>query len=70
MTEHSHDVRIAIALLSQSVEQLKKDADQMQKDLDELKAKALRISGGVAITIVLGSIAGWAVSVMDKLRWK
>lgn len=66
----TNDEDIKLALLIQKVEQIANAQDQMKKDLDALKNSALRISGGLALIVIVASVIGWVVGIMEKIHIK
>lgn len=58
---------VQIALLIQKVEQLSKDMHAMQNDLAVLKSNALKISGGLAVIVIMAGIIGWITALAGSL---
>lgn len=58
----NYNEEVKLALLIQRVEQLAAKQDRMATDLDSLKSNALRISGGLAVMVIVASVFGWIVN--------
>jgi len=62
------DVQVQLALLIQKVEYLSETVSELKKEIDDLKTKSLRISGGLAVIVVGGTLIAWIVNVATKLK--
>ena len=66
MTTQSEDVQLA--LLIQKVEYLSATVLTLKKEIDDLQSKSLRISGGLAVIVVGGTLITWLVNVASKFK--
>ena len=62
------DEQVQLALLVQKVEYLSETVSTLKKEIDDLKSKSLRISGGLAVIIVGGTLTTWLVNAASKLK--
>lgn len=62
------DEQVQLALLVQKVEYLSEAVSTLKKEIDDLKSKSLRISGGLAVIIVGGTLTTWLVNAASKLK--
>jgi len=60
--------QVRLALVIREVEQLRAKTDEMSSQLTDLKSKALLVTGGAMLLVILASIAGWAVSVLGQFK--
>ena len=61
---------ITIALLKQRVEALESKVNDIQQDTDSIKSKGYMIAGAIVLMMTVGSIVGWGLSVIDRVRIK
>ena len=64
------DDAMRLALLMQRFEQMEEKLDRVATEVESLKSSALRVSGGIAVIIVLATLIGWAANFISGLKFK